>query len=751
MATIYDVAKRAGTSISTVSHYLNQTKYVGPDKAKRVKEAIDALAYVPNRAAKALKTNTSNEIHVVLPNLIDPVYSHTFTGISNAIIDTNYTLILHLTNDLSPRETNLIEIILKSDPAGVILCTCQPENTTLLSRLSSAYPSSFIYRIPKLEEAINSFTYDNAKTLYRITNRLLKLGYDAIALITGPTHYSNESDCIQGYTTAYELNKKEIQPDLLITLPYTKEAAFKYLTTLYENKALPECMIASSNSFTTAIKDLYALRQKKDYLLITLGYESWYNKDLSRTILQTIRDSEKVGFDALINITETHSKPHKREKKAFIYRDDFSLDILDELSKAVLYRPAPPTTAKTLKFLMLDDTTTIAALRSLLPHFESQSGIKVKIDTCSYDKLHQHILDQKASSQNIYDLYSVDMPWIPSFAKKHIIRPIETNMITRHSSNQMTASDYPYRLGRHNDDLYGIPYLIGLQMLFYRNDLFTNQELKESFYKAYHRELAPPTDWFTYNQVARFFTKAYNPASPTTYGTCLADYFQGSLLGEILPRIWGYEGTIVDEDLLPSLCTPQVKKAFESYLEANNYGTKDVNHYAQDVANIFCEGDIAMITSYISYAPIMYDEIHSKIKGLVSFSPMPSESSMVSGWSLCPNYDGQKIDETKEFLEWFHSLDISYRYALITGNPTRHNLFQNSNLNKLYPWLSLSLEIFEKGHTRRVFDDDVTNALDSETIEGIIGHIISKHHSSKSSLHSLLKQADRDLMTLLHH
>ncbi len=113
MATIYDVAKLAGTSISTVSNYLNQTKYVGPDKSRRVKEAIESLGYVPNKAAKALKTSASNEIHVVLPNIDDPTYSHTYTGFNKILSDSDYTIVLHLTDDIPSNELYILNKIQK--------------------------------------------------------------------------------------------------------------------------------------------------------------------------------------------------------------------------------------------------------------------------------------------------------------------------------------------------------------------------------------------------------------------------------------------------------------------------------------------------------------------------------------------------------------------------------------------------------------------------------------------------------------
>lgn len=739
MATIYDVAKHAGTSISTVSHYLNKTKYVGPEKSLRIKEAIDTLSYVPNRAAKALKTSHSNEIHVVLPNLVDPLYAHTYSGISSVILNSNYTTILHLTNDVVATELIILEKIKKNNPAGILICSCQFNDLSLLNSIKKIFPTFFLYRNP-FEEEDKHVTFNNEQTLFRLTKQLIHQGHSSIGLVTGYDHFSWDYECINGYTKAFSRMGKIIDDKLLLQLPQQKEAAFKYLSQKYTDRELPSCMIATTTTFTTAIKDIYAIRQKEDYLLITLGYESWHNKDLSFTQIQTMRESEKLGADTAHSLILNIERPSEFEGKSTLYKDHFDPTIL----KAITPRYKAPQTyeGSTLNLLLLDDDTSLSAIKALVPHFEHLYGTSIHIDTCEYNKLYNKITNEQDSLD--YDLISADTPWLSEFVKHGLITQPSVFV------DQNISDDTPAYLGRYQSNLFGLPYIIGLQLLFYRTDLFKDQNNRESFYAKYNRDLCPPSDWHHYNQIAEFFTRKYNKESPTSYGTCLANYYQGSILGEVLPRIWGYDGQILDEDLFPSLCTASTKKGFENYFQATKFGTPQA-HYAQDVARDFCQGDIAMITSYVSYAPLLYDRLKSPIHGHVGFAPMPSDSSMVSGWSLCLQKSSKKKALANAFFEWFMSPDIAYRYALLTGNPTKRDLYFNRNLGKLYPWLPLSLDIFDKGHTRRLFPDTISTSIDNEAFEGLISHVIEKRVSSKGSLHSLLKQADRDLESLINH
>lgn len=68
MATIKDVARIAGVSVSTVSHVVNGTRYVSPEKVRRVEDAIRQLDELPNFIAKrsALKSKLSESRYVLI-------------------------------------------------------------------------------------------------------------------------------------------------------------------------------------------------------------------------------------------------------------------------------------------------------------------------------------------------------------------------------------------------------------------------------------------------------------------------------------------------------------------------------------------------------------------------------------------------------------------------------------------------------------------------------------------------------------
>jgi len=93
-ATIRDVARVAGLSVASISRVLNGHNHVHPDTRKKVLDAMNALGYVPNAAARSLSTAKSQAIGVVLPDLHGEFFSELIRGMDKAASERGYLLLL---------------------------------------------------------------------------------------------------------------------------------------------------------------------------------------------------------------------------------------------------------------------------------------------------------------------------------------------------------------------------------------------------------------------------------------------------------------------------------------------------------------------------------------------------------------------------------------------------------------------------------------------------------------------------------
>lgn len=122
MATINDVAKRAGVSRGTVSNVINGVK-VRPGTKEKVEAAIKELGYVPNAYARGLKSNKTHTVALILPTVWLPFFSKLTNDIENALREYGYKLLLcHSQNDYQ-RELEYIEMAKENKVDGILLIT----------------------------------------------------------------------------------------------------------------------------------------------------------------------------------------------------------------------------------------------------------------------------------------------------------------------------------------------------------------------------------------------------------------------------------------------------------------------------------------------------------------------------------------------------------------------------------------------------------------------------------------------------
>lgn len=139
-ATISDVAKIAGVSVSTVSHVVNRTRHVEPETSFRVLTAITKLSYIPNSIAQALKSDRTKTIGMVVASSTNPFFAQVIHGVGQECTRLGFSLILANCGDkLSLLNTHLQTLLSKRIDGLVVMTTNSSqeffEHIAVLSRL----------------------------------------------------------------------------------------------------------------------------------------------------------------------------------------------------------------------------------------------------------------------------------------------------------------------------------------------------------------------------------------------------------------------------------------------------------------------------------------------------------------------------------------------------------------------------------------------------------------------------------------
>ncbi|ALK99072.1 transcriptional regulator [Massilia sp. WF1] len=180
--TLSEVAARAGVGTMTVSRAINQPELVSAALRARVEEAVAALGYVPNRAARALASSQSKVIVVLVPSLSNAVFTEVLAGIQDALEKDDYQILIGNTRYSDAEEEKLLNIYLQSNPDGVLLSglTHSKQVTKILA--SSKLPVVSMMDLGSSPDAL-SVGFSQLEAGYTMTRYLIDKGYKRIGFM----------------------------------------------------------------------------------------------------------------------------------------------------------------------------------------------------------------------------------------------------------------------------------------------------------------------------------------------------------------------------------------------------------------------------------------------------------------------------------------------------------------------------------------------------------------------------------------
>ncbi len=749
MATLKDVADRAGVSIATVSYYINGTHRLREDTRQRVMQAIRELNYIPNRAARNLKESENKEIGIVLPDIEDPYYSEILKGLVYEAETAGYTLNIAFTYWLPTQECRIIEEFISRNVSGIIILTCQPSNTEFFqdSIIAHQVPNVFIDRIPKGLN-VNFQTFDNYTAVHYLTEQLLLKGYERIGLMIGSEEQLGESDSFYAFTDAFIKCKKEFDPDLIYHCNMTKEDAFRVLMNALRTQDAPQAIITSSENIMKGVVEalvLLHIRIPEDICVITLGIECWNRSNYNPRVLHTSRRAYTMGRHCSRLLISNIRSPQMFETEFMLHQDH-------HLTESMSF-PDPPKPfyferkKETLKILSLD-LPTIRALSAMAQVFSNQYDAQIEVDYLPMRELFERVCEDSVREQSEYDIYVVDVSWMRYLVQENCLMDLTDLLQTQplFSSHIMLKNLENCRL---NDRYYALPIIGGTHLLFYRRDYFTDTELQKEFRAKHRLSLRPPKTWTEFNGIARYFTREFNPSSPSLYGTALPAKMSEELALDILIRLWSAGGGLYDQSGRLILNTPQNVRGFQNILETCACVPPDIlelDHH--EAFRDFAEGKISMLVSFTEYAGAIKNYIPSDLMPNVGYCMMPGGTPANVGWQLGVSRSTKKFDLIRHLFDWVCQKNTSYYLTILDGQAVMKYPYENHELLKLYPWLDLTEESIRISRSRIYPSKGRKTTVPPWQVETVLCNIFQKIWEQGLSIPQALREGDREMKRL---
>lgn len=123
MATIKDIAARAGVTATTVSRVINNRGYISEETRKKVTQAMQEMNYQPNELARSLAKAHSNTIGVIVPHISHPFFSKMISALESAAAKRGYKILLCNSKDQPEKETEYLDMFISNRVTGVVMAS----------------------------------------------------------------------------------------------------------------------------------------------------------------------------------------------------------------------------------------------------------------------------------------------------------------------------------------------------------------------------------------------------------------------------------------------------------------------------------------------------------------------------------------------------------------------------------------------------------------------------------------------------
>jgi LacI family transcriptional regulator len=243
MVTIRDVARTAGVSYATVSHVINNTRFVSPETRERVLAAMSQLDYRPNALARSLRKGKSQTVGLILPDSSNPFFAEIGRSIEDAAFELGYNVFLGNTEGDTRRERLYVDLFSKKQVDGIIFVAAGDEADSLRFLLSQEMPVVLVDRdLPNVE--VDAVLTDNRQGGYLATRHLIERGHRRIACITGRSGVTPSADRFIGYRQALEEAGLPVDESLVVTGNYRPAAGLWAASSLLACQPRPSAIFA---------------------------------------------------------------------------------------------------------------------------------------------------------------------------------------------------------------------------------------------------------------------------------------------------------------------------------------------------------------------------------------------------------------------------------------------------------------------------------------------------------------------------
>lgn len=277
MASMNEVAKRAGVSIATVSRVLNNSDSVNDETRAKILKAIKELKYQPSRVAKRLRSKSvsSNLLGVLIPDIQNPFYVDVLRGIEDVAYKNNYAIIMCNYGQDDKKEIMYLDILQSESIDGLIAAPVSENDQRLKDIIKNGLPVVCVDRgLTGID--VDIVWVNNEESSFNAVNHLVKSGYKRIAYISGLSTIPSSRMRENGYRRALETNKL-LFSELIKYGNSSYESGVTLCAELLNMANPPDAIFTGNNLITLgALETIHKLKKEIPKDVAIIGFDDMF-------------------------------------------------------------------------------------------------------------------------------------------------------------------------------------------------------------------------------------------------------------------------------------------------------------------------------------------------------------------------------------------------------------------------------------------------------------------------------------------
>ncbi|WP_339889669.1 LacI family DNA-binding transcriptional regulator [uncultured Flavobacterium sp.] len=328
-ATLKQIAKELGVSVSTVSKALSDSSEISESTKVKIKEFAALKNYKPNSIAKNLKNQRTNTIGVIIPNILNPFFAKVFSGIEKRALERGYNVITGISNESQKKEEQVMEMLNNGTIDGFIISLSEETQSEkkyshIKEILNSGTPIVMFDRVAD-EIKCDKVIVDDLDSAFDATNHLIKIGCRKIALLSTIDNISVGKLRLEGFKKAIESKNQILDVELLIVENDINVLESKFEKLLSSKKidavfALNE--VATTTAFRLALKKGVKIPEEINFIGFADGVWSKRLTPSLSTVSQHAPEIGKNAADLLIDRLEDKTEKEIPEYKTVVIKTE---------------------------------------------------------------------------------------------------------------------------------------------------------------------------------------------------------------------------------------------------------------------------------------------------------------------------------------------------------------------------------------------------------------------------------------------